>query len=48
MEVMVTPFGGKDPADKAAAECITKALRTLQMECPRDGKVTPVRTAICL
>lgn len=48
MEVMVQPFGGADPADKAAAECITKALRTLQMECPRDGKVTPVRTAICL
>jgi hypothetical protein len=48
MEVMVRPFGGADPADKAAAECITKALRTLQMECPRDGKVVPVHTAICL
>jgi hypothetical protein len=48
MQVMVHPFGGADPADKAAAECITKALRTLQMECPRDGKVVPVRTAICL
>ena len=48
MEVQVHPFGGADPADKTAAECLTKALRTLQMECPRDGKVTPVRTAICL
>ena len=48
MEVQVHPFGGADPADKAAAECLTKALRTLQMECPRDGKVTDVRTAICL
>jgi hypothetical protein len=48
MEVMVQPFGGADPKDKEAAECITKALRTLQMECPRDGKVVPVRTAICL
>lgn len=48
MEVQVHPFGGADPADKTAAECLTKALRTLQMECPRDGKVTDVRTAICL
>lgn len=48
MEVQVHPFGGADPADKAAAECLTKALRTLQMECPRDGKVIDVRTAICL
>jgi hypothetical protein len=48
MEVQVHPFGGADPADKAAAECITKALRTLQMECPRDNKVVPVHTAICL
>ena len=37
-----------DKADKEAAECLTKALRTLQMSCPRDGAVTPVRTAICL
>jgi hypothetical protein len=48
MEVQVHPFGGADPKDKDAAECLTKALRTLQMECPLDGKVTPVRTAICL
>lgn len=48
MEVQVHPFGGADPADKTAAECLTKALRTLQMECPRDNKVTPVHTAICL
>ena len=46
MEVMVTPFGGADPADKEAAACLTKALRALQLECPRDGKVVPVRTAI--
>src|SRR3569623_633684 len=44
----VRPRSGADPADKAAAECLTKALRTLQMECPRDGKVIDVRTAICL
>jgi len=48
MEVAVAPFGGADPADKEAAACLTKALRTLQLSCPRDGKVTPVRTAICL
>ena len=44
----VQPFGGADPADKEAAACLTKALRTLQLECPRDGKVTAGRTAICL
>jgi len=48
MEVQVRPFGGADSKDKEAAECLTKALRTLQLECPRDGKVVPVRTAICL
>jgi len=48
MEVMVRPFGGVDPTDDAAAKCLAQALRTLQMACPRDGKVTPVRTAICL
>jgi len=42
------PAIGVDKADKEAAECLTKALRTLQMTCPRDGAVTPVRTAICL
>lgn len=48
MDVAVSPFGGADPADKEAAACLTKALRTMQLSCPRDGKVTPVRTAICL
>jgi hypothetical protein len=48
MEVQVNPFGGRDPADQAAAECLAKALRHLQMSCPRDGKVADVRTAICL
>lgn len=48
MEVMVRPFGGADPADKEAAACLTKALRSLQLSCPRDGSVIPVRTAICL
>jgi hypothetical protein len=48
MEVQVHPFGGADPADTQAASCLTKALRTLQLECPRDGKVVPVHTAICL
>jgi hypothetical protein len=48
MEVQVNPFGGRDPADQAAAECLAKALRHLQMSCPRDGKVSDVRTAICL
>ena len=48
MEIMVKPFAGVDKADAEAAECLTKALRTLQMSCPRDGKVATVRTAICL
>jgi len=48
MEVQVNPFGGRDPADQAAAECLAKALRHLQMACPRDGKVIDVKTAICL
>jgi hypothetical protein len=48
MEVFVRPFGGVDPSDEAAATCLANALRNLQMACPRDGKVTPVRTAICL
>lgn len=48
MEVMVTPFGGRDPADDVAAACLRKALTALQMACPRDGKVAQVRTAICL
>lgn len=48
MEVMVKPFGGVDPTDETAAKCLAQALRNLQMACPRDGKPTPVRTAICL
>jgi hypothetical protein len=48
MEIMVKPFGGVDPTDEQAASCLKKALSTMQMSCPRDGKVVPVRTAICL
>ncbi len=48
MEVFVQPFGGADPADTQAADCLKKALQHTQMSCPRDGKVTTVRTAICL
>jgi hypothetical protein len=48
MEVQVKPFGGRDPADETAASCLKKALQQMQMECPRDSKVTPVKTAICL
>lgn len=48
MEVTIRPFGGADPADDKAASCLSKALRVMQLACPRDGKVTPVRTAICL
>jgi hypothetical protein len=48
MEVQVNPFGGRDPADTAAADCLRKALMHMQMACPRDGKVTDVKTAICL
>ncbi|HEY1811764.1 MAG TPA: hypothetical protein VGG74_05370 [Kofleriaceae bacterium] len=48
MQVAVSPFGGADPADQTAADCLKKALQHMQLTCPRDGKVTPVRTAICL
>ena len=48
MEVMVKPFGGVDPTDDEAAKCLRKALTSMQMSCPRDGKIVPVRTAICL
>jgi|HubBroStandDraft_6_1064221.scaffolds.fasta_scaffold91471_2 hypothetical protein len=48
MEVAVQPFGGADPADTQAADCLKKALQHVQLTCPRDGKVIPVRTAICL
>lgn len=46
--VQVQPFGGKDPADAAAADCLRKALQATQLPCPRDGKPVDVRTAICL
>ncbi len=46
--VSVQPFGGKDPADDAAADCLRKALEATQLPCPRDGKPIDVRTAICL
>jgi hypothetical protein len=48
MDVQVRPFGGADPADEQAALCLRKALQQMQLECPRDDKVAPVRTAICL
>lgn len=48
MEVMVKPFGGVDPTDDTAAKCLRSALQNLQMACPRNAKVTQVRTAICL
>jgi hypothetical protein len=48
MEVAVQPFGGADPLDDQAAACLKKALQTMQLTCPRDGKVAQVRTAICL
>lgn len=48
MQVMVKPFAGRDPADDKAAECLRKAMEATQLACPRDGKVAPVKTAICL
>ena len=48
MQVMVKPFAGRDPADDKAAECLRKAMEATQLACPRDGKVTAVKTAICL
>ncbi|HEU0035031.1 MAG TPA: hypothetical protein VFQ53_30605 [Kofleriaceae bacterium] len=47
-QVVVKPFGGRDPADDAAAECLRKALESTQLACPRDGKPVPVKSAICL
>jgi hypothetical protein len=46
--VMVKPFGGKDPTDDVAADCLKKALEKTQLPCPRDGNPITVRTAICL
>jgi hypothetical protein len=48
MEVQVHPFGGADPTDETAAKCLRNAMQAMQLECPRDGKVAVVRTAICL
>ena len=48
MEVFVKPFGGRDPADETASTCLKKALQQMQLACPIDGKVTSVKTAICL
>jgi hypothetical protein len=46
--VTVKPFAGDDPADQQAARCLTRAIETIQLACPRDNKPTPVKTAICL
>jgi hypothetical protein len=48
MQALVKPFAGRDPADAKAAECLKKALESMQLRCPRDGKVVDVKTAICL
>jgi hypothetical protein len=47
-QVQVHPFGGADPADQEAAQCLKKALEATQMACPRDGKTLDVKTALCL
>lgn len=47
-QAMVKPFAGRDPADDAAAECLRKAIQTIQLPCPRDAKPVKVKTAICL
>jgi hypothetical protein len=47
-QTMVKAFAGRDPADDKAADCLKKAIEATQLRCPRDGKVTEVKTAICL
>jgi hypothetical protein len=47
-QTLVKPFAGRDPADDKAADCIKKALESMQLACPRDAKPVKVRTAICL
>ncbi|MBA3454665.1 MAG: hypothetical protein H0T42_16380 [Deltaproteobacteria bacterium] len=47
-QTMVKAFGGRDPADEKASDCLKKAIEATQLRCPRDGKVTEVKTAICL
>ena len=47
-QALVKSFGGRDPADEKAAECLRKAIESTQLRCPRDGKVVTVKTAICL
>ena len=46
--VMVKPFAGVDPLDKEAAACLQRAIEQTQFACPRDGKQTSVKSAICL
>jgi hypothetical protein len=47
-QAFVKPFGGRDPKDDAAAECLRKALEATQLPCPKDAKPIKVKTAICL
>jgi hypothetical protein len=47
-QALVKPFAGRDPKDDVASECLKKAIEATQLRCPRDGKVTTVKTAICL
>lgn len=48
MEVQVHPFQGADKSDEDIAKCIKTEMQKMQFSCPRDNKVAPVRTAICL
>ena len=47
-QAFVKPFGGKDPADAKAAECLEKALNKMETSCPRDAKPVKVKAAICM
>lgn len=47
-QAAVKPFGGRDPADDKAADCLRKAIENMQLSCPRDGRPLAVKTAICL
>ena len=47
-QASVKPFAGRDPNDQKAADCLKKAIESLQLACPRDGKPVQVKTAICL
>jgi hypothetical protein len=46
--VMVKPFQGDDAKDKEVADCLTRAMESTQLACPRDNKAVEVKTAICL